>query len=109
MDTAALRNGGRPDRAACTAKIAGLRDWEAMIQAGLGVLNHLDWFMSTVLVILGTGDLKSEKVADLRNLFLSSAIALNHVSQIQVRLLASYATVRKESILASSVLDKEMR
>ena len=47
--------GGRPDGAACPVKIAQLRDWEAMIRASLGVLNHLDWFMSTVLVILGTG------------------------------------------------------
>jgi hypothetical protein len=55
VDAAALRSGGRPDGAACPVKIAQLRDWEAMIRASLGVLNHLDWFMSTVLVILGTG------------------------------------------------------
>ena len=109
VDAAALRSGGRPDGAACPVKIAQLRDWEAMIRASLGVLNHLDWFMSTVLVILGTGELTSEKVAEVRNLLSSSGIALNHVSQIQARLLGSNATVRRESILASSVLDKDMR
>ena len=109
VDAAALRSGGRPDGAACPVKIAQLRDWEAMIRASLGVLNHLDWFMSTVLVILGTGELTSEKVAEVRNLLLSSGIALNHVSQIQARLLGSNATVRRESILASSVLDKDTR
>jgi hypothetical protein len=65
--------------------------------------------MSTVLVILGTGDLTSEKVAEVRNLLSSSGIALNHVSQIQARLLGSNATVRRESILAGSVLDKDTR
>ena len=109
VDAAALRSGGRPDGAACPVKIAQLRDWEAMIRASLGVLNHLDWFMSTVLVILGTGDLTSEKVAEVRNLLSSSGIALNHVSQIQARLLGSNATVRRESILAGSVLDKDTR
>ena len=104
-----LRSGGRPDGAACPVKIAQLRDWEAMIRASLGVLNHLDWFMSTVLVILGTGQLTSEKVAEVRNLVSSSGIALIHVSQILARLLGSNVTVRRESILASSVLEKDMR
>lgn len=88
------------------AQITQLREWDTMIRASLGVLHHLDWVMSTVLVILCTGDLTTEKV---RSLLLSSRIALNHISQIQASLLWSNATVGRESILTGSALDKDTR
>ena len=68
-----------------------------MIRASVCVLNHLDWFMATVLIILGKGDLTSEKVVEVLSLLSSSGIALNLVSPIEACLL-----VRRESILASS-------
>ena len=42
-----------------------VKDWKAMIRTSLGVLNHLDWFIPTVFI---TGDLTSEKVAEVRTL-----------------------------------------
>ena len=68
-----------------------------MVRASLGVLYHIDWFISTMMEIIRSGEMNPEKVAEVQNLLSSLGIALNHVSLIQARLLGSNVTVRKET------------
>ena len=68
-----------------------------MVRARLGVLNHIAWFISTMMEIIRSGEMNPEKVAELQNLLSCFGIALNHVSLNQARLLGSNVTVRMET------------
>ena len=37
-------------------KVSQLRDWEILARAGLGVINHLDWFLGSVGTIIASVD-----------------------------------------------------
>ena len=88
-------------------KAAQMRDWEAMSRASLGILNHLDWFMSSVWTVLDGCAVEKDRQADIDKLMSASGIAVNQLAHIQMRSLASNATVRREAILESSVLDRQ--
>ena len=88
-------------------KAAQMRDWEAMSRASLGILNHLDWFMSSVWTVLDGCAIEKDRQADIDKLMSASGIAVNQLAHIQMRSLASNATVRREAILESSVLDRQ--
>ena len=95
------------NKARCTVKMVQLRDWESMVRSI--VLNHLDWFMSTMMEIIGSGEMNTDKVAEVQNLLSSSGIALNNISLIQARLLGNNATVHRETLLSQSMLGKFLR
>ena len=88
-------------------KAVQMRDWEAMSRASLGILNHLDWFMSSVWTVLDGCPIEKDQQADIDKLMSASGIAVNQLAHIQMRSLASNATVRREAILESSVLDRQ--
>ncbi len=88
-------------------KAVQMRDWEAMSRASLGILNHLDWFMSSVWTVLDGCPIEKDQRADIDKLMSASGIAVNQLAHIQMRSLASNATVRREAILESSVLDRQ--
>ena len=78
--------GGRQVPAEVRVKVSQLREWEAMSCASLGVLNHLDWFLSTVLTVISDGqDASPEGVEEVQNLLTSAGVALNHIALIQAR------------------------
>ena len=84
-----------------------MRDWGAMSRASLGILNQLDWFMSSVWTVLDGCPIEKDRQADIDKLMSASGIAVNQLAHIQMRGLASNATVRREAILESSVLDMQ--
>ena len=88
-------------------KAVQMRDWEAMSRARLGILNHLDWFMSSAWTVLDGCPIEKDRQADIDKLMSASGIAVNQLAHIQMRSLASNATVRREAILESSVLDRQ--
>ena len=88
-------------------KAVQMRDWEAMSRASLCILNHLDWFMSSVWTVLDGCAIEKDRQADIDKLMSASGIAVNQLAHIQMRSLASNATVRREAILESSVLDRQ--
>ena len=75
-----------------------------MTRASLGVINHLDWFVLTVGKILTKCEVDREKNNDLDDLLHYSSMAVSHLAELQAKLLASNATVRREAILSSSHL-----
>ena len=87
-----------------TIKMSQLQDWEMMTRASLGVINHLDWFVLTVGKILTKCDVDRERKTDLDDLLHYSSMAVSHLAELQAKLLASNATVRREAILSSSHL-----
>ena len=87
-------------------KAVQMRDWEAMSRTSLGILNHLDWFMSSIWTVLGGCPIEKDQQADIDKLMSASGIAVNQLTHIQMRSLASNATVRREAILEFSVLDR---
>ena len=85
-------------------RVSQMKDWEMLARAGLGVTNHLDWFLGSIWQILVGVDLGPEKSADLTNFLTSSCVAVNQLAHIQARTLAANATVRREAFLDASVL-----
>ena len=83
-----------------------LRDWEGLQRASLGVINHLDWFLSTVWKMVGTVEVEPQMRANIDNMLTSSSVAVNHLAHMQARLLAGNATFRREGLLDTSVLDR---
>ena len=83
-----------------------LRDWEGLQRASLGVINHLDWFLSTVWKMVGTVEVEPQMRANIYNMLTSSSVAVNHLAHMQARLLAGNATFRREGLLDDSVLDR---
>ena len=45
-------------------KAVQMRDWEAMSRASLGILNHLDWFLSYVWTVLDGCPIEKDRQAD---------------------------------------------
>ena len=83
-----------------------LKDCEMLQRAGLGMTNHLDWFISTIWRVLDQAQLAEETKAELDGLLTSSLVSVNQTAHVFARLLASNATTRREGILDSSVLDR---
>lgn len=87
-------------------RVSQMKDWEMLVRAGLGVTNHLDWFLGSIWQILVGVDLGPEKSADLTIFLTSSCVAVNQLAHIQARTLAANATVRREAFLDASVLHR---
>ena len=83
-----------------------LRDWEGLQTASLGVINHLDWFLSTVWKMVGAVEVEPQMRANIDNMLTSSSVAVNHLAHMQARLLAGNAAFRREGLLDASVLDR---
>ena len=84
--------------------VSKMKDWEMLATAGLGVTNHLDWFLGSIWQILIGVDLGPEKSTDLTNCLTSSCV--NQLAHIQASILAANATVRREAFLDASVLHR---
>ena len=74
--------------------------------AGLGMTNHLDWFISTIWRLLVHAQLAEETKAELDGLLTSSLVSVNQTAHVFARLLASNATTCREGILDLSVPDR---
>ena len=61
-------------------KAVQMRDWEAMSRASLGILNHLDWFMSSVWTVLDGCPIEKDRQADIDKLMSASGIAVNQLA-----------------------------
>ena len=83
-----------------------LRDWEGLERASLGVINHLDWFLSTVWKMVSTVEVEPQMRTDINNMLTSSSVAVNQLAHMQTRLLAGNAAFRREGLLDASVLDR---
>ena len=59
-----------------------LRDWEGLQRASLGVINHLDWFLSTVWKMVGTVEVEPQMRANIDNMLTSSSVAVNHLAHV---------------------------
>ena len=70
------------------------------------MINHLDWFLSTVWKMVGTVEVEPQMRAIIDNMLTSSSVAVNHLAHMQARLLAGNATFRREGLLDASVLDR---
>ena len=82
-----------------------LKDCEMLQRAGLGMTNHLDWFISTIWRVLDQAQLAEETKAELDGLLTSCLVSVNQTAHVFARLLASNATCR-EGIFDLSVLDR---
>ena len=87
-------------------RVSQMKDWEMLARAGLGVTNHLDWFLGSIWQILIGVDLGPEKSSDVTNFLTSACVAVNQLAHIQARTLAANATVRREAFLDASVLHR---
>ena len=76
-------------------RVSQMKDWEMLARAGLGVTNHLDWFMGSIWQILVGVDLGQEKSADLTIFLTSSCVAVNQLAHIQARTLAILGRFRR--------------
>ena len=83
-----------------------LRDWEGLERASLGVINHLDWFLSTAWKMVSTVEVEPQMRTDINNMLTSSSVAVNQLAHMQVRLLAGNAAFRREGLLDASVVDR---
>ena len=72
-----------------------LKDCEMLQRAGIGMTNHLDWFISTIWRVLDQAQLAEETKAELDGLLTSSLVSVNQTAHVFARL-----------ILDSSVLDR---
>ena len=89
------------------AKMSQLHDWEMLARAtSLGVINHLDWFLGSVVRIVASVDLSPEQSSDGRNLLTAAGTAILHLAHLQARTLGSNATLRRLAILGVSVLEQ---
>ena len=88
-------------------RVSQLRDWESIARASLGVINHLDWFVASVYQVINGLDINPEGKTDANNFLSSACTAINHLAHLQVRNLASNATIRREAFMDASVLGRE--
>ena len=88
----------------CFSK-GSLKDWEGLERASLGVINHLDWFLSTVWKMVSTVEVEPQMRTDINNMLTSSSVAVNQLAHMQVRLLTGNAAFHREGLLDASVLD----
>ena len=75
-------------------------------RASLGVINHLDRFLSTVWKMVSTVEVEPQMRTDINNMLTLSCVAVNQLGHMQVRLLAGNAAFRREEMLDASVLDR---
>ena len=66
-----------------------LRDWEGLQRASLWVINHLDWFLSTVWKMVAAVEVEPEMRANIDNMLTSSSVAVIHLAHMRTRLLAA--------------------
>ena len=89
-------------------RVSQLRDWESIARASLGVTkSNLDWFVASVYQVINGLDINPEGKTDANNFLSSACTAINHLAHLQVRNLASNATIRREAFLDASVLGRE--
>ena len=72
----------------------------------MGMANHLDCFISTIWRALDHAELADEIKSELDGLLTSSLVVVNQTAHVFARLQASNATVCREEILDSSVLNR---
>ena len=72
----------------------------------MGMVNHLDWFIFTMWRALDHGQLADEIKSELDGLLTSSLVVVNQIAHVFARLLASDATVHREGVLDTSVLNR---
>ena len=60
-----------------------LRDWEELQRASLGVINLLEWFLSTVWKMVVAVEIDPEMRANIDNMLTSSSVAVNHLALMQ--------------------------
>ena len=65
-------------------------------RAGMGMANHLDWFISIIWRALDHADMADEIKSELDGLLTSSLVVVNQTTHVFARLLASNATVRRK-------------
>ena len=70
------------------------------------MINHLDWFLSTVWKMVSTVEVEPQMPTDINNMLTSSSVAVNQLIHMQVRLLAGNAAFRREGMLDASVLER---
>ncbi len=68
------------------------------------MINHLDWFLSTLWKMVAAVEVEPEMRANIDNMLTSSSVAVNHLAHMQARLLAGNAVFRREGLLDASVL-----
>ena len=88
-------------------QVSQLRDWESIVRASLGVINHIDWFVALVYQVVNGLDINPEGKTYANNFLSSACTAINHLAHLQVRNLASNAMIRREAFLDASVLGRE--
>ena len=100
------RRGGTPESS--LFKASQLKDCEMLERVDMGMANHLDWFIfiSTIWRALDHAQLVDEIKSELDGLLASSLVVVNQTADVFARLLASNATVRREGIFDSSVLNR---
>ena len=82
-----------------------LKHCEMLQRPGLGMTNHLDWFISTIWRVLDQAHLAEETKAELDGLLTSSLVSVNQTEHVIARPLAYNATTRRKGNLDSFVLD----
>ena len=60
-----------------------LKDWEGLEKASLVVINHLDWFLSTVWKMVSTVEVEPHMRTDINNMLTSSSVAVNQLAHMQ--------------------------
>ena len=76
-----------------------MRAWEVMSRASLGILNHLDWFMSSVWTVWNGCLIEKDRQADIDKLMSASRMAVNQLAYIQMRTpICSVADVQKHYV-----------
>ena len=83
-----------------------LWDWEGLERSSLGVINHLDWFLSTLWKMVSSVEVEPEMRTHMDNMLRSSSVAVNQLAHMQARLLAGNAAFHREGLLDASVLDR---
>ena len=70
------------------------------------MINHLDWFLSTVWKMVSTVEVEPQMRTDINNMLTSPSVAVNQLAHMQVRLLAGNAAFHRDGMLDASVLDR---
>ena len=70
------------------------------------MINHLDWFLSTVWKMVSTVEVEPQMQTDINNMLTSSSVAVNQLAHMQVRHLAGNAAFRRGGLLDAAVLER---
>ena len=79
-------------------RAAQLKDCEMLQRAGLGMTNHLDWFISTIRRVLDQAQLAEETKAELDRLLTSSLVSVNQTAHVFARLLHNILIITPQFI-----------